>query len=111
MSFDGSRSGTPWIKKRTALARLKAQVQSDSRQQAEGIVQSDYDRMRRQQFELSQLEQDARQAIKLHEEYPGAHFLLGYVRRHDYTPFVVYRLIAAAVIVLIIVSGWRHATF
>jgi len=38
-------------------------------------------------------------------------FLLGYVRRHDYTPFVVYRLIAAAVIVLIIVSGWRHATF
>ena len=38
-------------------------------------------------------------------------FLLGYVRRHDYTPFVVYRLIAAAVVVLIIVSGWRHATF
>ena len=38
-------------------------------------------------------------------------FLLGYVRRHDYTPFVVYRLIAAAVIVLIIVSGWRNATF
>ena len=38
-------------------------------------------------------------------------FLLGYVRRHDYTPFVVYRLIAAAVIVLIIVSGWRHSTF
>jgi undecaprenyl-diphosphatase len=38
-------------------------------------------------------------------------FLLGYVRRHDYTPFVVYRLIAATVIVLIIVSGWRSATF
>ncbi len=38
-------------------------------------------------------------------------FLLGYVRRHDYTPFVVYRLIAAAVIVLIIISGWRSATF
>ena len=38
-------------------------------------------------------------------------FLLGYVRRHDYTPFVVYRLIAAAVIVLIIVTGWRGATF
>jgi undecaprenyl-diphosphatase len=38
-------------------------------------------------------------------------FLLGYVRRHDYTPFVVYCLIAAAVIVLIIISGWRHATF
>ncbi|MEP6976472.1 MAG: undecaprenyl-diphosphatase UppP [Thermoleophilia bacterium] len=38
-------------------------------------------------------------------------FLLGYVRRHDYTPFVVYRLIAAAVIVLIIVTGWRSASF
>jgi undecaprenyl-diphosphatase len=38
-------------------------------------------------------------------------FLLGYVRRHDYTPFVVYRLIAAAVIVLIILSGWRGASF
>ncbi|MDQ5820698.1 MAG: undecaprenyl-diphosphatase UppP [Actinomycetota bacterium] len=37
--------------------------------------------------------------------------LLGYVRRHDYTPFVIYRLIAAAVIVLIIASGWRSATF
>src|SRR5205085_6624806 len=55
----------------------------EARQQAEGIVQRDYDRMRRQQFELSQLEQDARQAIKLHEEYPGAHFLLGYVRYEE----------------------------
>src|SRR5262249_35523152 len=43
----------------------------------------DYDQMRRQQFNLGQLEQDARQAIKLHEEYPGAHFLLGYVRYEE----------------------------
>lgn len=37
--------------------------------------------------------------------------LLGYVRRHDYTPFVVYRLIAAAIVVLIIASGWRSSSF
>lgn len=37
--------------------------------------------------------------------------LLGYVRRHDYTPFVVYRLLAAAIIVLVIASGWRSAHF
>ncbi len=37
--------------------------------------------------------------------------LLGYVRRHTYTPFVVYRLLAAAVIVLLIASGVRDATF
>ena len=37
--------------------------------------------------------------------------LLGYVRRHNYTIFVVYRLIAAAIIVLLIVSGAREATF
>ena len=37
--------------------------------------------------------------------------LLGYVRRHDYTPFVVYRLILALVIVLLIASGVRAATF
>ena len=37
--------------------------------------------------------------------------LLGYVRRHDYTPFVVYRLVVAAFIVVVIVSGWRGATF
>ncbi|HET6695904.1 MAG TPA: undecaprenyl-diphosphate phosphatase [Gaiellaceae bacterium] len=37
--------------------------------------------------------------------------LLGYVRRHDYTIFVVYRLIAAAVIVLLIVTNVRAATF
>ena len=37
--------------------------------------------------------------------------LLGYVRRHTYTLFVVYRLFAAAVIVLLIVSGARGAGF
>jgi undecaprenyl-diphosphatase len=37
--------------------------------------------------------------------------LLGYVRRHDYTAFAVYRLLAAAAIVLVIASGWRGAHF
>jgi undecaprenyl-diphosphatase len=37
--------------------------------------------------------------------------LLGYVRRNDYTPFVVYRLVAAAAILLIILTGVRSATF
>jgi undecaprenyl-diphosphatase len=37
--------------------------------------------------------------------------LLGYVRRHDYTPFVVYRLLAAAAILIIIAAGVRDATF
>jgi len=37
--------------------------------------------------------------------------LLGYVRRHNYSIFVVYRLIAAAVILLIIATGVREATF
>jgi undecaprenyl-diphosphatase len=37
--------------------------------------------------------------------------LLGYVRRNDYTIFVVYRLIVAAVIILIIATGLRGATF
>jgi undecaprenyl-diphosphatase len=37
--------------------------------------------------------------------------LLGYVRRHDYSIFVWYRLIAAAVILLLIASGARSATF
>jgi undecaprenyl-diphosphatase len=37
--------------------------------------------------------------------------LLGYVRRHDYTPFVIYRLLLAAAIVIVIVSGARSATF
>jgi undecaprenyl-diphosphatase len=37
--------------------------------------------------------------------------LLGYVRRHDYTPFVIYRLILAALILVLIASGVRDATF
>ena len=37
--------------------------------------------------------------------------LLGYVRRHDYTPFVVYRLLAAVAILAVIASGWRGAHF
>jgi undecaprenyl-diphosphatase len=38
-------------------------------------------------------------------------WLLDYVRRHTYDLFVVYRLIAAAIIVLLIVTGARSATF
>ena len=38
-------------------------------------------------------------------------FLLGYIRRRDYSPFVVYRLLAAAFVVGVIASGWRGATF
>ena len=37
--------------------------------------------------------------------------LLGYVRRHDYTPFVLYRLAVAAILALLILSGVREATF
>ena len=37
--------------------------------------------------------------------------LLGYVRRHDYSIFVVYRIVAAALILLLIASGVRDATF
>ena len=37
--------------------------------------------------------------------------LLGYVRRHDYSPFVVYRLVLALAIVIVIATGARHATF
>jgi undecaprenyl-diphosphatase len=39
------------------------------------------------------------------------HWLLGYVRRHNYTVFVIYRLVAAAVILLLIATGVREATF
>jgi undecaprenyl-diphosphatase len=39
------------------------------------------------------------------------HGLLGYVRRHDYSVFVIYRLIAALVILLLIATGARAATF
>jgi undecaprenyl-diphosphatase len=38
-------------------------------------------------------------------------FLLDYVRRHSYDAFVVYRLVAAAAILLLIVSGVQAATF
>jgi undecaprenyl-diphosphatase len=37
--------------------------------------------------------------------------LLGYVRRHNYTLFVVYRLILAAFILLLIATNVRSATF
>jgi undecaprenyl-diphosphatase len=37
--------------------------------------------------------------------------LLGYVRRHDYSPFVVYRLVVAAAILIVIATGVRSATF
>jgi undecaprenyl-diphosphatase len=38
-------------------------------------------------------------------------WLLGYVRRHTYSVFVVYRLIASAIILLLIATGVRAATF
>jgi undecaprenyl-diphosphatase len=38
-------------------------------------------------------------------------WLLGYVRSHDYTIFVVYRLVVAVVIALLIVSGAYDAAF
>jgi undecaprenyl-diphosphatase len=38
-------------------------------------------------------------------------WLLGYVRRHTYDAFVVYRLVVAAIVLLAIVSGVRDASF
>jgi undecaprenyl-diphosphatase len=38
-------------------------------------------------------------------------FLLGFVRRHTYAPFVVYRLIVAAVVLGLIATGVREAGF
>lgn len=38
-------------------------------------------------------------------------WLLGYVRRHTYGVFVVYRLVVAALVLLVILSGIRAATF
>lgn len=38
-------------------------------------------------------------------------WLLGYVRRHTYGVFVLYRLVVAAIIVLVVASGVRAATF
>jgi undecaprenyl-diphosphatase len=37
--------------------------------------------------------------------------LLGYVRRHDYSVFVVYRLLAALLVLALIATGVREATF
>ncbi len=37
--------------------------------------------------------------------------LIGYVQRHTYTVFVVYRLIVAALVLLAISTGWRAAGF
>jgi undecaprenyl-diphosphatase len=37
--------------------------------------------------------------------------LLGYVRNHDYTLFVVYRLVVAGFVLLLIATGVREATF
>jgi undecaprenyl-diphosphatase len=38
-------------------------------------------------------------------------FLLRFVRRHTYTPFVVYRLIVAVIVLLLIASGAKSASF
>jgi undecaprenyl-diphosphatase len=37
--------------------------------------------------------------------------LLGYVRRHNYTPFVIYRLVVAGIVLTVIATGVRDATF
>jgi undecaprenyl pyrophosphate phosphatase UppP len=37
--------------------------------------------------------------------------LLGYLRRHDYTIFVVYRIALAIVIALLILTDARGSTF
>ncbi len=37
--------------------------------------------------------------------------LLGYVRRHDYSLFALYRLAVAGAVVIAIVTGARHSTF
>lgn len=36
--------------------------------------------------------------------------ILGYVRRHDFTPFVIYRFAAAITVAIIIIAGVRSAT-
>ena len=38
-------------------------------------------------------------------------FLLSFVRRHTYSPFVVYRLIVAAIVLLMIATGVRPSSF
>ena len=37
--------------------------------------------------------------------------LLGYVRRHNYTVFVLYRLAAAGAILILIATGVKSASF
>jgi undecaprenyl-diphosphatase len=37
--------------------------------------------------------------------------LLGYVRRHTYSVFVIYRLALAATILIVIAAGWRDKNF
>jgi undecaprenyl pyrophosphate phosphatase UppP len=37
--------------------------------------------------------------------------LLGYVRRHDYSIFVAYRLVVAGAVLLLIAIGVRASTF
>jgi undecaprenyl-diphosphatase len=37
--------------------------------------------------------------------------LLGYVRRHNYSPFVLYRIAVAIFIAIVILSGWRGSHF
>ena len=37
--------------------------------------------------------------------------LLGYVRRHTYSVFVVYRLVLAAAVLIVIAAGWRGRNF
>jgi undecaprenyl-diphosphatase len=37
--------------------------------------------------------------------------LLGYVRRHNYSPFVLYRIAVAVFIAVVIASGWRGSHF
>ena len=37
--------------------------------------------------------------------------LLGYVRRHDYTVFVVYRIVVGAIVLAVIASGARSAGY
>ena len=39
------------------------------------------------------------------------HALLGYVRRHDYSPFVLYRIAVAIFVLTIIATGVRDKTF
>ena len=52
-----------------------------------------------------------RRAVGVGSGLLAIQWLLGYVRRHTYEVFVVYRLVAAAIIVLLIVTGARSATF